>query len=320
MNQRTLMLATLPLAALLAGCQSFGAKSRHLEAGIRVAEPVDAMALVTQQLAEGRAALAARNYATAVASFRSAALEPTAAAEAHNGLAIAYAGIGRDDLADRYFRTAIAEAPENSRYQANLVRLDRTRQRIMAVAEARLAAASRPMPERRLAGTASRASILLVAPQRRLQRISATGVLLRAPQVTRSEAVASPGAIVAERRAPITPPVVRVRLQPIVQHERALTPVAIVSVRKRTPATPAIATTAVLIPRSAVSAQDLSSRQSVNIGARARITLARGELVGSARFVEAFNTQLVEKPVLPVPLFGLDEAVSPTAELALNGQ
>lgn len=317
MKQRTLMLATLPLAALLAGCQSFSANSRHLEAGFRVAEPVDTKTLVAQQLAEGRAALATRNYATAVASFRSAALDPAAAAEAHNGLAIAYAGIGRNDLADRYFRMAIAEAPENPRYQANLVRLDRTRQTIATVAEARLAAASRPMPERRLAGTASRASILLVAPQRRLQRISAISVLLRAPQTTLPMPVAAPAGTVAERRGPNLPSVVRARSQPIVVRERSPTPTAIVPVRKRTPATSAIATTAMHIPRTAVSAWDLSSRQAVNTDARARITLARGELVGSARFVKAFTSQLMEKPE---PLFGLADADSPRAELALNGQ
>lgn len=58
--------------------------------------------------------------ADAISAFRAALREEPDSAEAHNGLAIAYDGIGRKDLARRYFELAVAEKPGEVRYSANL--------------------------------------------------------------------------------------------------------------------------------------------------------------------------------------------------------
>lgn len=76
-------------------------------------------------LEEGRAYLRSGQLAAAVASFRIARTDPETAAEASNGLGVAYAKIGRMDLADRYFRTAMALKPSEDRFAANLLRLQR---------------------------------------------------------------------------------------------------------------------------------------------------------------------------------------------------
>lgn len=76
-------------------------------------------------LEEGRAYLRSGQLAAAVASFRIARTDPTTAAEASNGLGVAYAKIGRMDLADRYFRTAMELKPSEDRFAANLLRLQR---------------------------------------------------------------------------------------------------------------------------------------------------------------------------------------------------
>lgn len=77
-------------------------------------------------LEEGRAHLRDGNISSAVASFRLAALDPATAAAASNGLGVAYAKLGRPDVADRYFRAAIAMDPTNMRFTANLLRMQRS--------------------------------------------------------------------------------------------------------------------------------------------------------------------------------------------------
>ncbi|MFA6220557.1 MAG: tetratricopeptide repeat protein [Erythrobacter sp.] len=98
-----------------------------------------------QQLEEGRQHLRDGNISRAVALFQLARMDRDTAAEASNGLAVAYAKLGRADLAERYFRTAIMLEPDDTRYVANLLRLQGqvmlARQRSSA---ARLASA--PLP------------------------------------------------------------------------------------------------------------------------------------------------------------------------------
>jgi tetratricopeptide (TPR) repeat protein len=74
-------------------------------------------------LDEGRGQLRAGNVSAAVASFRIALLDPATRAEASNGLGVAYAKLGRQDLAERYFQGAMMAEPTNSKYVANLLRL-----------------------------------------------------------------------------------------------------------------------------------------------------------------------------------------------------
>ena len=74
-------------------------------------------------LTSGRDQLAAGHYGLAIAQFRNAVLLDPQSAAAQNGLAVAYAQIGRTDLARRYFERAIAYAPDEAAYRRNYARL-----------------------------------------------------------------------------------------------------------------------------------------------------------------------------------------------------
>ncbi len=129
-----LVLAT---SAALAGCASPLGRIA-LREGHRV-DPALLAVPANPDLVSGKQVLSAGNYGAAIAALRLARLDPASAAEATNGLAVAYAGIGRDDLAERYFRQAVALAPEDRRFAANLARFTQ-------VHEAQLAAAAPPAP------------------------------------------------------------------------------------------------------------------------------------------------------------------------------
>lgn len=74
-------------------------------------------------LQRGRAQLDAGLNALAIEAFRAEIRTNPDSADAFNGLAVAYGRIGRDDLAQRYFETALAKDPANGKAQANLARL-----------------------------------------------------------------------------------------------------------------------------------------------------------------------------------------------------
>ncbi len=115
--------AVAAAALMLGGCQSFPltswmfkgerSETRHLAGNTAGA------------LEEGRAFLRDGNIAAAVASFRIASLDRANQADACNGLGVAYAMLGREDLAQRYFREAMTIEPTNPRYAANILRLQR---------------------------------------------------------------------------------------------------------------------------------------------------------------------------------------------------
>lgn len=185
--RQTLQFTALTAGALLlGGCQLFASNTTRLQAGIRVPEQLPHRDYAEQQLAAGRAALSARNYVSAIAAFRNAMFEPEFAAAAHNGLGVAYAGIGRNDLAERYFRLAITEDPAVQSYADNLVRLQRAN---FAAEQARMARAeARPVtaplsPTRAFRGTSMRASLEATPGQDRIERLGATGVFVRSPPI-----------------------------------------------------------------------------------------------------------------------------------------
>jgi hypothetical protein len=84
--------------------------------GAEAAQAQNATALI----AAGRAFLAEQNYGLAITRFRDALAFEAGSAAANNGLGIAYASIGRDDLARRYFERAIAFDPQTPAYRRNL--------------------------------------------------------------------------------------------------------------------------------------------------------------------------------------------------------
>jgi tetratricopeptide (TPR) repeat protein len=144
-------------AVSLGGCQSFPLTSWMF----RDAQPerVDDEQLAsnpTGALEEGRASLKEGNLATAIAAFRIAQLDRATRADASNGLGIAYAKLGRADLAERYFQAAILADPENTKYVANLLRLQQQTllARRSAADEPQVAAQAAPAPRPELADTA----------------------------------------------------------------------------------------------------------------------------------------------------------------------
>lgn len=124
MQKRVLKIGAVAIAsAMLAGCQSSplaGWNFGKSDNGRLAASPtVDGLII----LEEGRQYLREGNISKAVASFQLARMDKSTAAAANNGLAVAYAKLGRPDLAERYFMTAAALDPNESKYVANLLRL-----------------------------------------------------------------------------------------------------------------------------------------------------------------------------------------------------
>ena len=119
MNNFNKALLLVAASVSLAGCQLFtGGKSHmaHLKGDA-------SRSLAT--LEEGRTFLRDGQIAAALASFKIAQLDVATRADATNGLAVAYAKLGRPDLARRYFMLALSLDPGNTVYAANLLRLQR---------------------------------------------------------------------------------------------------------------------------------------------------------------------------------------------------
>jgi tetratricopeptide (TPR) repeat protein len=162
-------------ATLLGGCQSlFGARIGKFEPRSPVVPqawgPVGSPAAA---LADGRRQLATGQYGLAISRFREAAVKADNAAAAHNGLGVAYAQLGRADLARRYFLAAIAEAPSDPRYVANLERL---------VASTRIVAAeASPSPLSPRARLPAGVRLVEVGTDAQLVRMSSREVRLETP-------------------------------------------------------------------------------------------------------------------------------------------
>ena len=112
------MIVALPLSA----CSSFpGARifARHH----RPAAPQMAQSPLTDQ---GRAALDASLPGSAIEKFQSALAKGEMVGPALNGMAVAYARLGRFDLARRFFNEAVAVDPLNEKYLTNLAMLEQS--------------------------------------------------------------------------------------------------------------------------------------------------------------------------------------------------
>ena len=210
----------LACAGLLSGCQWFGggrASLRSSEMARHIPEDFG-----SDQLAAGRAALSQGRVSEAIDSFMVARLYPEHAAAAHNGLAVAYSQIGRSDLAERFFRTAIALAPADERFRSNLalfyerngvsrtaghdaVKLIQTSRLPASIAPDEDAAAASSEPSR-VAEIARAGGVTVQASGSRLRRVSAREsiVVERAGRAeARQVALSSPARarIVAARQA-----------------------------------------------------------------------------------------------------------------------
>lgn len=119
--------AFLALAAIqLGGCSSFlGINfARH---SAPAAEPSVDVAIRAARVTEaGRRQLAEGQTGLAVETFRQALGSGEPVAPALNGLGVAYARLGRYDLAQRFFEQAMAADPADARYADNMTRLMRS--------------------------------------------------------------------------------------------------------------------------------------------------------------------------------------------------
>lgn len=177
------------LAMPLAGCSSFFGLhpfARHVpKPAIRVAQ--QAAGDAETQL--GREQLAASAPGAAIEHFRKALSQGEPIAPAVNGLGVAYAMIGREDLARRFFEEARTLDPGNEKYAGNLAMLA---SRAMTAPASMLAAsvAPAPAPSRPI----SPASTLTSARLERLSRSEVrivSGPSLTAPIIRQATANAS---------------------------------------------------------------------------------------------------------------------------------
>lgn len=120
MRRKSFLLVCSLAALTLAACSNRIETVMVHPAGMtKGVQPAGAEELITA----GRGFLAKQNYGLAIAQFREALRFDPASAAAHNGLGIAYASIGRDDLAKRYFERAIGFASDNASYRRNFEHL-----------------------------------------------------------------------------------------------------------------------------------------------------------------------------------------------------
>lgn len=105
----------------LTGCQSFLADLGLAKRG--ASDASIAQEEGTSRLALGRSALKAGAPGTAIHHFERAIFDPADAPEAYNGMGVAYARLGREDLAERFFNAALMLRPNDTRIARNLERL-----------------------------------------------------------------------------------------------------------------------------------------------------------------------------------------------------
>lgn len=234
MRARTsLVMALAATTPLLAGCGSiFGGHhpSARAEQWMRYAPEPEGYAAA--QLAQGRQAIQDGQFGQAIVVLRNAQRFPETAAAAANGLGVAYAQLGRSDVAERYFQLAVSQAPDDRRYAANLDRLhyQLAAQRTVSIDRPALAAQAGSRSEQVIAaypGTRVRAGLRVEAPAAKMNRVSDTEVRLaggepRDPdgprRATTAHIVAS-GTQPERRRNPAYP--IRVELAPAAMADAA---------------------------------------------------------------------------------------------------
>ena len=145
----------LTVGVSLTGCQAiFGPRTAHVEsadaAQIAAADANPALDLGRQLLKAGR-------IAQAIGLLRVAQRDPSSMAEASNALGVAYAKLGRHDLADRYFRMALSLEPGDARFAANMLRLQHDYDLALRRNEEEAQLALRAEDDRRLAEAQARA-------------------------------------------------------------------------------------------------------------------------------------------------------------------
>lgn len=113
----------------LSGCGTIqsilGANSARMPE-LKMSAPADVETAIAQATQEGRGHLDRGETGLAIEAFRRALSFGAPSAPALNGLGVAFARLGRYELARRYFAEASALDPSDERYAANLARLNRS--------------------------------------------------------------------------------------------------------------------------------------------------------------------------------------------------
>lgn len=230
------LLIALTILPLVSGCSLKFGRSARLAPEIRVPQPEkeNMQAWALAQLQVGRDALADKQYAEAIVAFRNARLASGETAAVLNGMAIAYAGIGRADLAEHYFQQAIAEAPDNPRYRHNLQRLYDTMPR-MAAASQEVAPLDEAQPIPTIfAGSDVRPTIRVEQPLARLTRTSDRGVSIATVRVASAEPSSAAIAAMGPSRAPRAPGTAR-RINPAFAGSVILSSAEVNAIRRPNP-------------------------------------------------------------------------------------
>lgn len=195
----TKAVALVALCVPLGACNSFlgihfaghGVRAAPLRAAVSTNVP---KAMNENATATGRKHLAEGQPGLAIEAFQRALAGGEPVAPAVNGLGVAYARIGRFDLAQRYFEQAAASDPANSQYSDNLARLMRSPalalRREGDMARAALQAAAEQAATAKVAESAKAAQV-----PGRLQRVSRGEV--------RIASVAAPEAPIARGKAAV---------------------------------------------------------------------------------------------------------------------
>lgn len=169
------------LLPALGGCALLGLGRNEARVTAQSTLPMGAEAFV--RFEEGRAALDSGQNAAAIAAFSEARMEPSLLASSLNGMGVAYARLGRIDLAERYFMQAASTAPDDRRFAANLAQaqgaLLAARHRLMAPPPAMVASVAQPRTIRAGAGVVhlqsqgqEQAHITVAEPHQRFARIN----------------------------------------------------------------------------------------------------------------------------------------------------
>lgn len=111
----------LAICALVGGCQVIG--TPNLSRAGKVQEQLLANAKAQVETQQGRGHLLAGRNGLAIDAFNRALVFGEAPAPALNGLGVAYARLGRSDLAFRFFQQAVKADPASALFAKNLATL-----------------------------------------------------------------------------------------------------------------------------------------------------------------------------------------------------
>lgn len=154
--------------AALSGCQLLG--NLHLTRSSQDRAKVAEVAITSgTAVQDGRDHLRGGRPGLAIEAFNRALASGQDPAASYNGLGVAYARLGRTDLAFRFFKKAALSEPDNAAYSRNLTRLIDSPQFALAMMTQAAPVAAAPAPAS--ASASATATPALPAPQGRNARI-----------------------------------------------------------------------------------------------------------------------------------------------------